>query len=171
MDMARRAGRSYATMDLAGWRLLAKLAIECGWKPRKMGRRAGLAACAHLARDRRPAPCPAIAQEAETGEAEQHHRPGRKFGDVRAQFDIVEQRDASVRVSIAARSGYSEEIDDQYVASRYRPGRIARDRKGFERAVLDAAVAGVGREPGRASEGVESGASVCRVTDLEPEPP
>jgi hypothetical protein len=37
MDLARAVGRSnYADMSVADWRLLARLAIECGWKSRKV---------------------------------------------------------------------------------------------------------------------------------------
>ena len=36
-ELARAVGRSWSTMDLAGWRLLAKLAIESGWRSVKRG--------------------------------------------------------------------------------------------------------------------------------------
>jgi hypothetical protein len=38
MELARAVGRSYATMNVSDWRLLAKLAIECGFRSVKRDR-------------------------------------------------------------------------------------------------------------------------------------
>jgi hypothetical protein len=37
-DLARAVGRSYDSMRLDDWRVLARCALSCGWKSKKFGR-------------------------------------------------------------------------------------------------------------------------------------